>query len=560
MKKRFAFLKNINFWNILILISSVFFAQFVVLDLYDGVKFYYIFTIITTILINSFILFKWGLLKRIKEHVREYKILDVLMALIFSIQSSKVLVRYFSYNVSVANNLIIKIGNFMHFEGGNFRLMVIAIMQLFAIIFLFFVWYSLIVFLLPKIKKFFQGLSKKERLYLVISNVLFVVLAIFINIKTTVFAYPHNSNGNVVLYDVLYTTDTGYQINNDSFQNLASKENDLRQPLFAVFSYPFAQVAELVCSTFEIIPRGFLYPLILIIIQGLLLSICSILLSRVCTNGKDNLLFMFGFNSIYATLFFALNIEQYVFGIFYLILLVYTFLNKRKVSPLLFSSVAGCLMTNVVFLPFILSRKNIKEYIKEGIKYGMIFVILIILFGQTFNIVSNLLNFNKFTHYMGETVTFLNKLYQFIYFIPSCFIAPSASTNMFMYDHISYLTNPINSISILGLILIIGIILSFILNFKKNNVKLSFMWFIYSFIILCVVGWGTMENSLVLYACYFGWAYYILLYELLNTILKKHPKCLMIVLVVLIAIFLFFNIRELIEIIDFGCKYYPFRL
>ena len=263
---------------------------------------------------------------------------------------------------------------------------------------------------------------------------------------------------------------------------------------------------------------------------------------------------------MFPTIFFALNIEQYVFGLFWLILLIYYFVEKNKSNPILFSAATGSLITNGILLPFIIFKKNFKKFIKDGIKYLFVFIFIIVLFGKAYNTLFDILNYSNFTRFMGIKVSFIDRLLQYISFISSCFIAPKGYVDLNYGSpvHPSYQLMSVTSVNILGIVLLVLMIISFILNYKKKIAKISFGWLIFSFIVLVLVGWGTVENGLIIYGIYFSWAYFILIGLLFNQLLSKVPKLKNIVWCLIFGIMIFINGLELINIIKFGITYYPF--
>lgn len=117
------------------------------------------------------------------------------------------------------------------------------------------------------------------------------------------------------------------------------------------------------------------------------------------------------------------------------------------------------------------------------------------------------------------------------------------------------------SVSVVGVLMIALMIVSFIINRKKTIAKIAFGWLIFSFIILVIVGWGTVENGLIIYGIYFSWAYFILIYLLFDKILEKLPKELKtIISITIIFWLLIINGMEIINIVKFGRTYYPFKL
>lgn len=94
----------------------------------------------------------------------------------------------------------------------------------------------------------------------------------------------------------------------------------------------------------------------------------------------------------------------------------------------------------------------------------------------------------------------------------------------------------------------------FIINRKEKMGLISSSWILFSFLILCVIGWGTKENGLVLYSIYFSWAYYSLYYMLLNKI--KNKKIFKFLIIIMIVIILFSSTIEMYNILKFAIKYY----
>ena len=166
---------------------------------------------------------------------------------------------------------------------------------------------------------------------------------------------------------------------------------------------------------------------------------------------------------------------------------------------------------------------------------------------------------------MGSQVniTFINRLFQFISFIGNTFIAPLGEVNFTKYWFVSYQLQEVTSLSILGLILLVLMFVSFIINYKKKIAQISFGWLLFSFLILCIIGWGTAENGLIIYGIYFSWAYFILIYLLIDKLFNKYPKIKFLIFITLFILMFIFNIflkGGILDIIKFGHEYYPFVL
>ena len=124
----------------------------------------------------------------------------------------------------------------------------------------------------------------------------------------------------------------------------------------------------------------------------------------------------------------------------------------------------------------------------------------------------------------------------------------------------SWQLNPSNSINITGLIVIGLAFLGAFVSRKNKMCRLSFMWLLYSFVILCVIGWGTAENGLVLYSLYFSWAAFILIFSLALKAEDLSGVRLVVPAFVVSAasLMLYANLPAMSELVGFAVKYYPY--
>lgn len=550
-----------KFWNSIFLLSTVIFNLVVTLKIFPYMNEIVILDVMVVIAVTSYLLFAKHILSRIVlwQPVLGKKA-DYVTSFFLALETSKMIVRYFYYYESFLKNVMLKIAQSASVAFDKVWI-IGRIGALITILpFVFVLWMVFIHYCFPKIIKFFKSLTKIEKKYIVGASILMVIVISFVQVQTMAFTFPiPKDEKNPILYDVLYTTDTGVQINSDSFLNLSAPENDFKQPLLGLFSYPFGLIANIGAEIFDILPRTIAYSFFIVCLQGFTLIICTILLSRMMKKQND-ILALTMYTVMYATIFFTLNVEQYVFGIFWLIVLIYYFINKKATNPFLFCAAVGSLITNAILLPVLAFQKNWKKFLLKCIKYGLIFLFLVILFGQTYNVLDGVIGFGKYKGAMGMDVSFSNRILQYINFIASCFIAPKGFVDIARFDHVSYQLMPSTTINILGLILLIAMLISFILNYKEKIVQFSFGWLLFSFIILCIIGWGTAENGLIIYAIYFSWAYFILIYMLIDRILKKFLKMRKIVISLIILVMLLINALELWRIIEFGHTYYPFGI
>lgn len=116
-----------------------------------------------------------------------------------------------------------------------------------------------------------------------------------------------------------------------------------------------------------------------------------------------------------------------------------------------------------------------------------------------------------------------------------------------------------NTLSIIGIALFILACFGAILTFRQRISRLAIFWIFFSVVLLLIVGWGTKENGLILYALYFSWAFVILLFQLLVWLDQRlHTNVITPLSTILFAVLLvFYNVHGLWDMISFGINYYP---
>jgi hypothetical protein len=195
----------------------------------------------------------------------------------------------------------------------------------------------------------------------------------------------------------------------------------------------------------------------------------------------------------------------------------------------------------------------------DMVKNGLEFVALMLVFCRfdvIFNLVAKITQLSGFT---GKAVTFADKIYQYTKFISSCFIAPNAGVNTTAFDYISWQLNPATGISFAGILILLLAVISAIWNRDKKSSLLAAGWVGFSVIMLLGLGWGTKENGLILYALYFGWAFLVLLFQLVEKIESKLNIKFLIPVVTMVAVItlLVINIPAILEMVNFAITYYP---
>lgn len=410
--------------------------------------------------------------------------------------------------------------------------------------------YLALVKIWPVIKDFYLNLSKGTQKYLKIS----LVVTFFATMILYYFAEGFYFS-DTVYYDILYTSDSSALFRGDTFFNINMEENDLRQPLFGLFALPFALVAKLCSEIFFFVPNG--YAVFLTTIQILLLNISMLMVSKLLKFDRVNVvLFILLYFCCFSTVIFSFIMEQYIIGLFYLILTIYLFYECENEVNYMYLGAVSTLLTSGILFPFISRFKNWKYWLKNIFKCFIAFAGLVIIFGQLSQVLNIGDNMGKLMSYSGEKLEFIDRIMQYLAFIKSIFIAAPANFMLDAVGHFpSYRLYSVVGYSFVGIFILLLCLISVILNRKNKIAIVSGLWILFSFILLCVVGWGTAENGLILYSLYFSWAFIVLLYLLIDKIIKNTKiKCLVVIFACLFLCVI--NIPEYINIVEFVIEYY----
>ncbi|MCE5188109.1 MAG: hypothetical protein LLF75_02830 [Eubacteriales bacterium] len=437
-------------------------------------------------------------------------------------------------------------------------LLVVLIATPFLYFIFLFLWKKVISIL--KESRMFSNLNRTEIVFysiLLFLSVIFMVLAFS---KSTAF-YKAEYYNDICKYDVIYTSDSGELVENNAYLFLMNAENDLRQPLFAIFSAPFSGVPYLISRLIS--ASATVKAILMNSVQIALLFLSNFLISEMMGLKKvKRACFLLLTYSCYTFMLSIVMMEQYIFAFFWLILACYQYCANGKTDKIVFYGAGGTLIASLVLLPTISTKsvtENIRAWAKDMIYGGIGFAALMSLIGR-FDVLLNLTPLvYKLYRFSGETIPLFNKLLQYISFIANCFLRPAAGIDLVTITYPSWQLEPVTEISFVGVAILLLTVISAAVNRKKRISKLSAMWVIFSFFTLFVLGWGTKENGLILYSLYFGWAFEVLVFELLEYVgdvikLRYLPE---IISVCLACFLLVANIPAMRSLLAFAVSYYP---
>ena len=367
--------------------------------------------------------------------------------------------------------------------------------------------------------------------------------------------------GTDLSYDIIYTSDSPALVKGNVYMALTHPENDLRQPLFAVFAAPFMGIPYLFGKLFS--ASASVQAMLLNSVQILMLFAANLMLAKMMKLTRVNRICFMVFSSLtYTHLLFVLMMEQYIVAYFWLIFCIYLICEQKQPSRIALWGAGGTLLTSMILLPAMSDKspfKNFKEWIADMVKYGLEFVAVMLVFCRfdvIFNLTAKISQLGGFT---GKSVTLTDKIYQYTSFIGDCFVAPNAGINHTAEEYISWQLNQPTGISLVGVLILALCLISAWTNRNKKSSLLSIGWIGFSVIMLFGLGWGTKENGLILYALYFGWAFLVLLFQLVEKIgeklnLRFLVPATAIACAVLLAVI---NIPAIAKMIQFAIQYYP---
>ena len=429
-----------------------------------------------------------------------------------------------------------------------------------SVVALFFVYFCLLVFWNKITELFtesgmFRDLTAAEWILyslLFVGTILYMIACF---VKTEAFY------GNDYVHDIIYTSDSRMLVKWNAYMALTHQENDLRQPLFAVFSAPFTAIPYLLSRIIG--ASATVHGILMNSVQIGMLFVMNLFLTKALKlDMRKRICFMLLSSCTYAQLLFTLMMEQYIIACFWLIFCVYLIAENRQPARIALWGTGGTLLTGLILLPF-MSRecpvKNFKAWFLDMLKYGIEFVLLLLAFCRfdiIFSLFSRIGYLSKFT---GASVTFIEKIYQYTRFVSNCFFAPDAGIFENAKGDMSWQLHTASGIHFAGIAVLLLVVVSIIWNRDKISSLLAGGWVGFSIVLLLGLGWGTNENGLILYALYFGWAFFVLLFQLVEKIEAMLNTCFLIPVVSAIAVtaMLIVNIPAIMEMVLFATTYFP---
>lgn len=428
---------------------------------------------------------------------------------------------------------------------------VVALLAL-PMVFGFLLWF--VDFIRGQAVDFWKKIDFYEQMYLLCAGVLFAALIGFTYTCTEAF-YGAHINGSWFNFDLIYSADSGYLVNQDVFRNIGAEQNDLRQPLYGVFAMPFATVAWLISRPLFFVPNS--YVLVLQVLEMLLFLAAVVLLSRMMKlQDVEKILFLVLLSVTYPVLIFSLTAEQYLLAVFYLILMIYL-QDEKTQGSVCYIGATGSMLTTGIFFPLITWDRNFGKFVKNTLKLCAMFFGVMILSGRLTTFLDVGTYIEGYAPYAGGDVELADKLRQYVNFVGCSFLAPASRVDFETYRHVSWQMVPVTGWRFAGILVMVCAALGVIVSRKERFSRICGAWMAFSLLLLGIVGWGTIDNGLMLYTLYFGWAFVAMCFRFAEHVLREHRGIKIAILLGVIAITVVWNITALKQVLVFATQFFP---
>ena len=512
----------------------------------------------------SFVLYCWLIFYKniLEETIRKFSPLSALAALPYAAAATKIFMGYFYFRFEkLSEEAVSFLMDRFSLEAARLSAMVPhakTVITVLTGIALWMVAYHMICAVRLIIVPLIRSLNGAEIALLLTGAAISMALIFIVYSHTNLFFLPAR-DGVTVKYDAVFTTDTGILMETNAFVNVNAGENDLRHPLFGLFSMPFGIMASWITFCFR--GHELAYVLSLSFMQVMALLLSMVMASRIANlRHLDQIGFLLLYFISFPSLLFLLTIEQYIIALFWLMLYLYSLFqykaNEGGVRELCFAGAAGALLTSGFFIVFSPGKGGVKQALLTLLRTGFTFAAFVVAFGQAPMFADAVEAIKKLSRFAEFTLPLEDKLRMYLAFVADCLFAPGAGISD-AYAHISYQLPIAEGYNPVGIAILALALIGFLLNIKNKFCILSFSWVLFSYCLLGLAGWGAAENGMILYSLYFSWALLALIFAGLTKAMAKHPFIRFAIAAAIFVVTAALNIRELREMIHFGLFYYP---
>ncbi len=391
-------------------------------------------------------------------------------------------------------------------------------------------------------------------------EIILYTICILASCALVIFAFSRSTafyNIRTTSADTVYTSDTPWVLYFKTYQN--PEGNGIKHPLLALFASPFISPVYFISSILRI-PDAAMYTAVTAIQTPIFACSNFLLAKAIDLTPQKRVCFMLLSFCVYSYMLFSVMAEQYIISYFWLSLFIYFLCRNKRAGAFMTCAAGGTILTSLALVPYDIYLNYNKKFLpllRELVKQGITFIAIILAFGK----IDVLIMFSEISDFSGQNLSFSDKIFQYIVFIKNYFVSPESAAipNIHTPECLSWQLAPAEHLNIAGLIILIFCAVSFLINRKKTISKISAFWICFSFFITVIIGWGTAENGLILYSIYFGWAFFVLLFQLAERICEKF-KCKFILPVLSVGTSVYLlavNIPGIMDMINFLAENYP---
>jgi len=437
--------------------------------------------------------------------------------------------------------------------------------------------YKIYEFILYTIQKYKCDIFKYKKIYLYYSiwAIIIFVFTLYIFKITSALTYPISINGiseNNTIFGSDVASFCGYK-------NHLFIGDQLRHPALTIIMMPILMFIYIIALIFSMIFNMNMWVLFSLFYSGLQALVYALIATMIFALLKDYMTEKISFwggwfyLSTFSTILFTTMIERFSVELIFLFLFVIlvTKQNNEKNENFIFTLASLSVVSSIFIYPIKVFKEKlkIKDLIKT-IKLGLTILTSLFILGRGTLLFSFGDNVQANLRYVVGSI-FDSKSLQYLSFESGIFTAPNwvvlyKSHYNIMFpaakfgefaDGIIIQAYPQENIYyIVGFIIIILTVLSFVLNRKLLLAKVSFYWFGFGAFLLGIVGLGSTYNEMALYLSYFSWAQIILFIMLINKLFKNEKIKYAILILATILLF-YININTLVEMANALSVNYP---
>ena len=418
-----------------------------------------------------------------------------------------------------------------------------------------FVWLCLVAFWQKLSGGLCRALKGTERGDWIVAGAVFALLLIACAV---IFFRTDAFYGTPYSYDILYTSDSPMLVKENAYMTLANAENDLRQPLFGIFSMPFAALPALASVlTGASAPAN---ALLLNSVQLALLVLMNMMIALMTgLKGRKRQMFFLVLSACYPAILFAMMMEQYIVACFYLVLFLRLWEQDAQEEFFLWGT-GGTLLTGLILLPVLGDAHPIRAFrawFRQMLRYGMAFVAVLLVFGRVEVILEFSDAMGKMGGFSGEKLGLAGKLMQYSVFVASCLFAPAGEAVKNVWGQPSWQLLQPERFHMLGIAIFWLCLLGAVSHRKNRGGRIAALWLAFSLAVLVLLGWGTQENGLILYGLYFGWTVPVLLLGLLRNTRLRLGKVGMAIGLMAFLLLAAVNLSGFFQLLQMALAQYP---